>query len=109
MLDDRLAHLVKEYDDVLARLASPEVLTDQRAIVALSRRAKALEPIVTTHRRHQAALDDLSAAKDMLGESSGADREFLRAQVEEAETSITALEEQLRCQLVPRDANEDKN
>ena len=109
MFEDRLARLDDEYTNVLARLASPDVASDHQASIALAKRAKQLEPIVSTHRRYQATLDDLSAAKEMLGDSSGPDREFLRAQIDEAEASAAALEEQLRTLLLPRDPNDDKN
>src|SRR5947208_448556 len=75
---ERLAHLDEEYEGVLARLASPEVLADRRVQVELSRRAKELEPVVTAYRRYQAALGDLAAAREMLGDSVGEDRAFLR-------------------------------
>ncbi len=109
MFEDRLARLDEEYADVLARLARSDVASDPQASIALAKRAKQLEPIVSAHRRYQGALDDLAAAKEMLGDSSGPDREFLRAQIDEAEASAAALEEELRTLLLPRDANDDKN
>lgn len=42
---ERLAGLESEYEDVLVRLADPNVFADQRAYVALSRRMKELEPM----------------------------------------------------------------
>jgi peptide chain release factor 1 len=109
VLEDRLADLDAEYADVLSQLASPEVLADHQRSIALSKRAKQLEPIVTAHRRYRASLDDLATAKEMLADSAGADREFLRAQIDEADASVAALEEELRTLLLPRDPNDDKN
>ena len=108
-MDERLAHLDEEYDKVLSRLSSPDAHADHQDFVTLSRRAKQLQPIVAAHRRYRASLDDLTAAREMLGESSGVDREFLRAQIDEAEASLVELEEELRSLLVPRDPNDDKN
>jgi peptide chain release factor 1 len=109
VFEDRLASLDEEYGAVLSRLVSPEVLADHHSSIALSKRAKQLEPIVTAYRRYRASLGDLAAAKEMLGDSSGADREFLRAQIDEAEASAAALEEELRALLLPRDPLADKN
>jgi len=106
---ERLAALAREYDEVVADLGRPEILADQRTLVLRSRRAKELEPIVSAYRRYQAALDDLAAAKGMLGESSGADREFLREQIDSTDTTIAAVEEELRVLLLPRDPNDDRN
>jgi peptide chain release factor 1 len=106
---ERLAGLAREYDEVLADLSRPEVLAAQKARIERSRRAKELEPVVSAYRRYQAALDDLAAAREMLGDSAGADRDFLREQIEASEASIADLEQQLRLLLLPRDPNDDKN
>src|SRR5437588_2815002 len=106
---DRLAQLDEEYEDLVGRLSRPEILADQRARVELSRRLKELEPIVNAHRRHQVALGDLAAAKEMLGDSSGDDRQFLRDQIDDAEATIEELEAELRTLLLPKDPNDDKN
>jgi peptide chain release factor 1 len=106
---DRLAALENEYDEVLARLADPEVITDARSRLEVSRRHKELEPVVLVYRDYRQARDDLDAAREMLSDSSGDDREFLRAQIDEAEAAIARLEHELRVLLLPRDPNEGKN
>ncbi|MGH9277007.1 MAG: peptide chain release factor 1 [Acidimicrobiales bacterium] len=106
---ERLAHLESEYEGVLARLADPAVFSDQRALMELSKRAKELEPIVTAYRRYRTALDDVAAAKEMLGDSAGDDRVFLREQIDGNEATIAELEAELRILLLPRDPNDDKN
>jgi len=106
---ERLARLEEEFGAVEARLADPAVLSDQRALVAASRRHKELEPIVHVYRRYQSALDDLAVAKEMLAESSGDDRQFLRDQIDDAEASIASLEAELKVLLLPTDPNDDKN
>jgi len=106
---DRLAALETEYDDVLARLADHEVIADPRALLEASRRHKELEPVVLAYRDYRQARDDLEAARGMLAESAGDDRDFVRAQIDEAELSIARLEEELRLLLLPKDPNEGKN
>jgi peptide chain release factor 1 len=106
---DRLAALEKEYDDVLARLADHEVIADPRALLEASRRHKELEPVVLAYRDYRQARDDLDAARGMLADSSGDDRDFVRAQIDEAEGAIARLEEELRLLLLPKDPNEGKN
>ena len=106
---DRLAALEKEYDDVLARLADHEVIADPRALLEASRRHKELEPVVLAYRDYRQARDDLEAARGMLADSSGEDRDFVRAQIDEAEQAIARLEEELRLLLLPKDPNEGKN
>jgi peptide chain release factor 1 len=45
----------------------------------------------------------------MFGDSTAEDREFLRAQIEDAEATIAALQAELRVLLLPKDPNDDKN
>jgi len=106
---ERLADLEKEYDDVLRRLSDPDVIADQRALREESKRHKQLEPIVQRYREYRAAIDQLAEAKEMLGSSSGDDREVWRSLADESEATIARLEEELRVLLLPHDPNDEKN
>src|SRR5437763_2680620 len=106
---ERLADLEQEYEDVLRKLADPSVIGDQHSLRDVSRRHKQLEPIVQRYREYRAALDQLSEAKQMLGDSSGDDREIWRSMVDENEAAIERLEDELRVLLLPRDPNDDRN
>jgi len=106
---ERLADLEREYEDVLRRLADPAVIGDQRALRDVSRRHKELEPIVQRYREYRAAVDQLSEAKQMLGESNGEDREIWRSMVDDSEAAIERLEDELKVLLLPRDPNDEKN
>ena len=106
---ERLADLEREYEDVLAKLADPAVIGDQRALRDVSRRHKELEPIVQRYREYRAALDQLSEAKQMFGDSSGDDREIWRSMIDESETQIERLEDELKVLLLPKDPNDEKN
>ncbi|MCU1449978.1 MAG: peptide chain release factor 1 [Acidimicrobiales bacterium] len=106
---ERLADLDREYEEVLQRLADPAVISDQRSLRDVSRRHKELEPIVQRYRDYRAALDQLGEAKQMLGDSSGADREIWRSMVDENEATMERLEEELKVLLLPKDPNDEKN
>src|SRR5438552_5357853 len=106
---ERLADLEREYEDVLTKLADPAVVGDQRALRDVSRRHKQLEPIVQHYRDYRAALDQLGEAKQMLGDSSGEEREIWRSMVDESEATIERLEDELRVLLLPKDPNDEKN
>ncbi|MDQ1440785.1 MAG: peptide chain release factor 1 [Acidimicrobiaceae bacterium] len=106
---ERLQGLEEEYQTVLRRLSDPAVLTDQATLREVSRRHKALEPIVEAYHSYRRALDDLATAKEMLPDAEGEDREMLRAEVDGAEARIAAVEEELKALLLPKDANDGKN
>jgi peptide chain release factor 1 len=96
---ERLADLEKEYDDVVAMLGDPAVLSDQRRLRDTSRRHKQLEPIVAAYRQYRDSLGDLEAAKE-LG---------MNDEIHLAEARIAELEDELKVLLLPKDPNDDKN
>src|SRR3954469_23474403 len=106
---DRLAGLEAEYEQVVARMNDPAVLTDQHALRDTGRRMKELEPVVAAYREYKAAYEDLEAAKEMATEATGDERDEMAAEVEKAEATIARLDEEIKVLLLPRDPNDDKN
>ena len=82
---ERLTGLESEFADVEARLADPAVFADQARYTELARRHKELDAIVSRARELRSRTNDLEAAKQMLSDSSGDDREFARAEVDSAD------------------------
>jgi peptide chain release factor 1 len=108
-MHDRLARLEDEFSAVEARLSDPEVIADPDRLRTESRRYKELTPVVECYRRYRAALGDVAAAKELIGETSGEDREHLREELAAAEVEVDRLAEELKLLLLPKDPNEGKN
>ena len=106
---DRLAALEQELRDVEARMAAPDAHKDQDASTALGRRYKELAPIVAAYVEYRQASEDLATAKEMLGETTGDDREMVRAEITAAEETIERLDAELKLLLLPKDPNDGKN
>jgi len=107
--DDRIAALESEFNAVEADLADPAVLADSDRVRDLSRRHKELGEIVRVWHELVASRADVSTATEMLTEASGDERELMRQEVEEAEASVAALEEQIQSLLLPKDPNIGRN
>ncbi|MCX7621625.1 MAG: peptide chain release factor 1 [Acidimicrobiales bacterium] len=106
---DRVAELEREYVETEARLADPAIMSDQKRYTELAKRFRELEPIVACYRKLVRAREDLATAKEMLTEANGDEREMLRKEIEQADASVAALEEELKVLLLPRDPNDGKN
>jgi peptide chain release factor 1 len=106
---DRLADLEREHGELEARLADPDLLGDQTRYQEVARRYSDLQPIVEAAQQLRERTGDLEAAKEMLTELDGADREEMRGEVMGAEADIERLEAQLRLLLLPKDPNEGRN
>ena len=106
---ERLAALEDEFAAVEAELADPAVLADPDRLRRAAKRHKDLGAIVSRYREYRARQDDLEAAREMLGDATGDDRESMRVEAAEAEADLERLGDELRELLLPRDPNDDKN
>jgi len=106
---DRLDGLQREFDEVEASLADPEVLADQHRYRELSRRYRELGELVGRLRELRQATDDLAVARDMLADAGADDREMLRAEIDTAEAAIARLDEEIKVLLLPKDPNDGRN
>jgi peptide chain release factor 1 len=106
---DRLRDLEREYHEVEARLGDPELIADQARYQEVARRYSELKPIVETTQTLRGRTGDLEAAREMLTDLDGDDREEMRGEASQAEADIARLEEELRLLLLPKDPNDHKN
>jgi peptide chain release factor 1 len=124
---DRLSGLEREYETVLIQLSDPAVIQDQRRLREVSRRHRELEPVVAAFREYRAVATDLTTARQMLADlavapaspsgrstdgarqSDSDDRAVLHHEIDAAESRLTALDDELKALLLPKDPNDGKN
>ena len=106
---EQIAALVAELDEVMARLADPEVIADRERLRVAGRRYKELEEVLAVGRPLQAAHDDLVVARELSEIAEGDERESMRAEMEAIEAEIASLEDRLQALLLPRDPNDGRN
>jgi peptide chain release factor 1 len=109
MFLERRDEIEQEYENVLARLSDPRVLSDRRTLRDVSRRHKELEGLIRVLRALDEAESDLDAAREMFAESSAGERELGRKEVAGAEARLGEAEAELRALLSPRDPNDGRN
>ena len=107
-LEQRLDDLTAERAELEVSLADPQVLADQDRYTATARRYAELGEVVEGWQRLRAVRDDVEAARELLGEADGEERELLRAEISGGEAEVAELEEALRLLLLPRDPNDDR-
>jgi len=110
-LDARLRDVVSQYDDVQAKLATPEVSRDPDQLRTLGRELARLEPVVAAFQSLEATRAELAGAREMR-ESGDADPE-MKAMIADEIARLTAEEdrllEDLKVLLLPRDPNDDRD
>jgi peptide chain release factor 1 len=109
-LDERLADLARQYDDVGAELSKPEVSTDPDALKRLGQEMSRLEPVVRAYRSLLATREELQGARE-LRESGDDDelKQMARDEVTRLEADEERLVEELKVLLLPRDPADDGN
>jgi len=108
----RLAAMEHEHADLEARLADPELASDAAELRRVSRRYHQLAPLVDAARRRRAVEADLTAARELLDGTSGAqdaDRVVLEAELAASSRQLAAVDVELRALLVPPDPHAGRN
>ena len=107
-LDQKLAEVARQYDEVQAQLSLPETSTDPDAIRRLGRELSRLEPVVEAYRRLEDTRAELAGAREMRDVESDEDMKAMaREEIERLETDETRLVEELKVLLLPRDPADD--
>jgi peptide chain release factor 1 len=108
-MNSRLESIERDYIELEVSLGSPEVLGDQARLRDASRKYKQLTPLIECIRALRDATGDAEAAKELMIETSGEERESFRAEAVTAEKRVEELNEQLKVLLLPPDPNDGKN
>jgi peptide chain release factor 1 len=106
-LDDKLAEVARQYDDVQAQLVLPETSTDPEAIRRLGRELSRLEPVVEAYRRLEATRAELAGARDLDAEGDEELKAMAREEIDRLEADETRLVDELKVLLLPRDPADD--
>jgi len=109
-LDAKLAGVERQYDEVSAELARPEVASHPDSLRRLGRELARLEPVVTAYRQLRATREELAGARELRDAGSDDElRTLARDEVERLEQEEARLLDELKVLLLPRDPNDDRD
>lgn len=107
---DKLKEIKEKYDNIYRQLSDPEVLSDQKRIIQLSKERSELEEIVKAYNRYMEVLNNIEGNTEVI---SSTDDEELTAIAEEELNELKEekvnIEESIKLLLVPKDPNDDKS
>ncbi len=108
---DRLRRIEASHAELTARLATPEVLADPKAVRETSRALAEIDPIVTLYRRFRETERQLAEANELLASSPEGDemRALAEAEIDALTGEHERLQEELARALVPKDPNDSRN
>ncbi len=107
---EKVLSLQDKYNALQEQLASPEVMSDMKRFVQLSKDYKELEPIIKAGQEYKKMVDELAAAKDILINEKDNDlREMARDEISEIEPKLPEMEQNIKLLLIPADPDDAKN
>lgn len=107
---ERLKELEKTYIELNNQLYDPNISTDPKKIMELSKKKSAIEEVYQLYQEYKSALNKVNEAKDILeNEKDNEMIELAKAQLEEWKSDIEIISKKLEIALLPQDPNDDKN
>ncbi|HMM28518.1 MAG TPA: peptide chain release factor 1 [Aggregatilineaceae bacterium] len=107
LLLEKLSGIEARYDELERMISDPANVSDYEKVAGLAQERAEIADIVNAARAYRQALDELEQARALFDDEDMA--ELAHQEAETLEARLTALEEQIRLMLLPRDPRDDKN
>ncbi len=106
----RLDGLKMKYEEMSEKLTDPQIISDVKQFIQLTKEYKEIKPIVETADKFRTALANLAEAKDVLANEKDEEfREMAREEVNILEPALERMEEEIKLLLIPKDPQDNKN
>ena len=107
---DKLEAIYASYQDIEQQMNDPQVTSDMKRYVKLSKDYKDLQPIVEAYHKYKALLDNIAGCKELLATEKDEEmREMAKAELVESQEQKEKMEEDIRVMLIPADPTDSKN
>jgi len=107
---EKLAEVESRYMEIESLMGEPSIATDYARVAELAKERSSLQTIVEVFRQYQKQTRDLDGARELLQSADDPEmREMAQEEVSELEASSTALLEELRVMLLPKDPRDSRN
>ena len=107
---NRLEEISNRYREIEEQIATPEVASDRKHLQKLAQERAGIEDMVEKYREYKAISKSLEETKEMLHENPDEEmKELVRQEIENLESKLDGLVEDLRLALLPKDENDEKD
>ena len=106
----KLEGLVSRFEEISTLITDPNVISDQKRYVKLTKEYKDLSDIMKARKEYMQCLQNADEAREMItAEDDPELKEMAREELNAAEKRIPQLEEEIKLLLVPADPEDGKN
>ncbi len=107
---EKVAAVVRRYDELSALLASPKVISDPNLIRQYGREQAEMTDVVEAYRAYEALSSELEQTRRMLvDEDDPGMRDLIGDEIDGLEANLEEASEHLKALLVPRDRRDSRN
>jgi peptide chain release factor 1 len=110
MILERLEGVKQRFIEVGELLTQPDVLSDMERYIRLNKEYKDLQPIIESYERYKLALSNITSTKELLSTEKDEEmREMAKAELEQLNSGIPEMEDEIKMLLIPVDPEDEKN
>lgn len=107
---EKLSALKDKYQLLEEQLSDPEVTSDMKRFMKISKEYKDLKPLVEAHDKYRVMLDRIAECKEVIADGEDPDFvEMAKEDLRELEIEREPFEEELKFMLIPKDPEDEKN
>lgn len=107
---DQLESVVGRYEELSEMLSDPEVISDTKRFMKLSKEEGNLRETVTTYKKYKQVLEGIEETEELLSEKLESEmEEMAKEELSDLKKEKEEYEEQLKILMIPKDENDDKN
>ena len=107
---DKLEKIHDRYIEVEDLISDPEVMSDMKRYVHLSKEYKDLEPIILAYKEYKLLIDNIYEAKILIKESNDSEmKEMAKLELDSLLPRKDEMDEMIKVLLIPKDPEDEKN
>lgn len=110
MLRGKLEGIKNRWEEVGEQITRPDVISDQKKFVKLTKEYKDLEDIVKAGEEYNNVLDNIASSTEIIKTETDEDfKEMAKEELADLEKRKAELEEEIKVLLIPKDPEDAKN
>ena len=107
---DKLEGVKVRFEQVGELITQPDILSDMKRYIQLSKEYKELEPVVTAYNGYRNLLSNITNAKDILASSKDDElKAMAKEELDQLLEKVSPIEEEIKILLLPADPEDEKN
>ncbi len=106
---EKLEKIKRRFEEIEQLMADPEVATNSSRMQELGREHGELRDVVAAIRRYENLLQEQSDLEGLVESEEGEMQDLAQEELEELNTRLPAIEEELKMMLIPKDPEDKKD